>query len=134
MSHSQWSNHISTLPMPFFAWFFSIALKIIKHTVHFTDLSGLLSVSLEEWTLHRSRDFCLFCSLLHLQHLKPYLEYKSALWIFVEWINKLTYIYFLSTCSLPYIMLVAEDPKVNKIAVLTLREVTVCRCEPTLAK
>lgn len=31
-------------------------------------------------------------------------------------------------------MLVTEDPKVNKIAILTLREVTVHRCEPTLAQ
>lgn len=31
-------------------------------------------------------------------------------------------------------MWVAKHPKVNRIAVLTLREVTVCRCEPALAK
>lgn len=31
-------------------------------------------------------------------------------------------------------MWVAKHPKANRIAVLTLREVIVCRCEPALAK
>jgi hypothetical protein len=42
--------------------------------------------------------------------------------------------YLLSTCRLPYIIMAAEDSEVNKIAVLTLGELTTCRCEPTLTE